>query len=97
MQYSIYPTRSPQGGGGFQNVAFLPLSNRTMLWVCVCVHVLERVMYDVYCMTDDRKTSQTSGMPFPFHFSCDFLKNTHLAQFMNVCMYVMCTRSMYKM
>ena len=31
MQYSIYPTRSPQGGGGFQNVAFLPLSNRTML------------------------------------------------------------------
>ena len=25
--------RSPQGGGGFQNVAFLPLSNRTMLYM----------------------------------------------------------------
>ena len=24
-------TKSPRGGGGFQNVTFLPLSNRTML------------------------------------------------------------------
>jgi len=31
VQNSILETRSPLGGGGFQNVAFLLLSNRTML------------------------------------------------------------------
>ena len=42
MQYSNQATRSPQGGGGFQNVTFLPFSNRAMLRVYFVILSLSR-------------------------------------------------------
>ena len=42
MQYLIWATKSPQGGGGFQNVAFLLLSNRTMLMVYTYIYYIHQ-------------------------------------------------------